>query len=102
MQNWHSLFSTPFSRLARTRLGQATPLEELRQRHLAIAGEFVPAPADVTGEPAQLGQLKGEWIRPAGEAPQRLLLYLHGGGYISGSPASHRALIARLCRAAGA
>jgi acetyl esterase/lipase len=102
MQNWQSLFSTPLSRLARPRLGHATPLEELRQRHLAIATEFVPAPPDVVSEPAQLGQLKGEWLRPPGESPHRLLLYFHGGGYISGSPASHRALIARLCRAAGA
>jgi acetyl esterase/lipase len=77
-------------------------MEELRQRHLAIAAEFVAAPGDVSSEAAQLGQLKGEWIRPPGEAPQRLLLYLHGGGYISGSPSSHRSLIARLCRTAGA
>ena len=102
MQNWQNLLSTPLSRLSRTRIGHATPVAELRQRHLAIAAEFVPAPADVTSEPAHLGQLKGEWLRPSGESPSRLLLYLHGGGYISGSPATHRALIARLCRAAGA
>jgi|SRR5579871_1257562 len=102
MQNWQNLLSSPFSRLSRARVDHATPLDELRQRHLAIAAEFVPPPLDVSVEAAQLGQLKGEWIRPAGEAPQRLLLYLHGGGYISGSPASHRPLIARLCRAAGA
>src|SRR5215469_16471852 len=102
MQNWQNLLSTPFSRLSRMRAGHATSMEELRQRHLAISAEFVAGPADVASEPAQLGQLKGEWIRPSGEAPQRLLLYFHGGGYISGSPASHRALIARLCRAAGA
>lgn len=102
MQNWQSLFSTPLSRLTHARAGHATPIEELRQRHLAIAAEFLPAPADVASEPAQLGQLKGEWLRPQGESPDRLLLYFHGGGYISGSPASHRPLVARLCRAAGA
>src|SRR3954468_17695121 len=75
MPNWQGLISTPSSRMARARVDHATPLEELRQRHLAIAAEFLPAPADVAFEPAQLGQLKGEWVRPAGEPPQRLLLY---------------------------
>ena len=88
--------------MARARVDHATPLEELRQRNLAIAAEFLPAPTEMAFEPAQLGQLKGEWVRPAGEPPQRLLLYFHGGGFIAGSPATHRPLIARLCRAAGA
>ena len=102
MANWQGLLSSPLSRSAKARVDHTTSLEELRQRHLAITAEFLPAPSDVTFEPAQLGQLKGEWVRPSGEAPQRLLLYFHGGGFISGSPTTHRPLIARLCRAAGA
>lgn len=33
---------------------------------------------------------------------RRTVLYLHGGGYCIGSPATHRALAARIARAAGA
>lgn len=34
-------------------------------------------------------------------APRGLILYFHGGGYIAGSPATHRAMLARLSRRAG-
>ena len=102
MQNWQSLLSAPFSRAQPPRIGQATPIGELRQRHLAITAQFIPAPDDVSCEAVQLGPLKGEWVRPSGAAAQRLLLYFHGGGYLAGSAASHRPLVARLCRAAEA
>jgi acetyl esterase/lipase len=83
-------------------MGPATPVEELRRRYAALAGELGPTPDDVMVERAHLGQVKGEWVRISETVPQRLLLYFHGGGYISGSPASHRSLVARLCRVGGA
>ena len=42
-----------------------------------------------------------EWIVPRGADPTLRLVYLHGGGYVAGSPRSHRGLAARLARAAG-
>jgi acetyl esterase/lipase len=47
-----------------------------------------------------VGPIKGEWIRPPNSPPNRLILYLHGGGFVAGSPATHRPLIAGLCLAA--
>ncbi|HEY3558110.1 MAG TPA: alpha/beta hydrolase [Kribbella sp.] len=41
------------------------------------------------------------WIVPHGAAEDRVLLCLHGGGYISGSRYSHRKLFAHLARATG-
>jgi acetyl esterase/lipase len=46
--------------------------------------------------------VRGEWVRVDETQPQRLIIYLHGGGYISGSPETHRPLVARLCKAANA
>jgi monoterpene epsilon-lactone hydrolase len=43
----------------------------------------------------------GEWVRCGQVDPDRRLLYLHGGAYVSGSRVSHRALAARISRAAG-
>lgn len=40
----------------------------------------------------------GEWV-VAPAAGARTILYLHGGGYVSGSPASHRPITAALARA---
>lgn len=51
---------------------------------------------------AELGGVPGEWVRSR-EAPSRTgsVLYLHGGAYCVGAPATHRALTARLARATG-
>jgi epsilon-lactone hydrolase len=35
-------------------------------------------------------------------APDRVILYLHGGTFCVGSPSSHRPLVARICAASGA
>ncbi len=67
-----------------------------------MAARFGALPPDTTIERAHLGQVKGEWVRVPEAKPERLILYLHGGGYIAGSPEGHRPLIARLCKAAGA
>ncbi|HEY4265419.1 MAG TPA: alpha/beta hydrolase [Micropepsaceae bacterium] len=83
-------------------MSHATPVDDLRRRYAALAQAFGPTPADVVAERAHLGQVKGEWVRIAQTDPQRLLLYFHGGGYVSGSPESHRALVGKLCRVAGA
>lgn len=44
----------------------------------------------------------GEWLTPTTADAGRVVLYLHGGGYVSGSPATHLAVTARLAHAAGA
>jgi acetyl esterase/lipase len=51
-------------------------------------------PVDAAGVPA-------EWIAGDGADESRVLLYLHGGGYVIGSIATHRALAARIAAAAG-
>jgi acetyl esterase/lipase len=102
MQNWQSLLPSRLPLSRRSRLTHATPVEELRRRYDGLAAGFGAAPDDLVVERAQLGQIKGEWLRVSDTQPQRLVLYLHGGGYISGSPERHRPLIAKLCRAGNA
>ena len=41
------------------------------------------------------------WFIPDGYGKSKTVLYLHGGGYVVGSFNTHRALIARIARAAG-
>lgn len=48
------------------------------------------------------GAPKGEWVVAPGAAPNRRLLYIHGGSWIAGSPKSHRAITDRLSRLANA
>jgi acetyl esterase/lipase len=76
------------------------PLEQVRatSEGWAIAtGE----PDGVTYEAVDAGGVAAEWTVPAEAAADRVLLYLHGGGYSIGSIASHRKLVGHLARAAG-
>jgi acetyl esterase/lipase len=44
-------------------------------------------------------RVRGEWVRPKDcEMRDRALLYLHGGGYVSCSPQTHRAITTALAR----
>ncbi|HTK63756.1 MAG TPA: alpha/beta hydrolase [Pseudonocardia sp.] len=44
----------------------------------------------------------GDWVAPTGVIPgDGVLLYLHGGGFVFGSPRSHRGLAYRLSAASG-
>ena len=76
-----------------------TDIVELRARYEAMFARAGSPPREATFEPAQIGPLKGEWVRLPNSAPNRLILYFHGGGYVAGSPLTHRALIARLAQA---
>ena len=57
---------------------------------------------DVVCEGVRAGDVEAEWITPPEAAKDRVILYLHGGGYVMGSIATHRATIARIARAAKA
>jgi acetyl esterase/lipase len=46
------------------------------------------------------GGVAGDWLLPRTAKSSATILYLHGGGYCAGSPATHRALTSRFARAA--
>src|SRR6185295_3020331 len=48
-----------------------------------------------------VGGIAGEWLRTPAPKAGATILYLHGGGFCAGSPATHRALTTRLARASG-
>jgi monoterpene epsilon-lactone hydrolase len=48
------------------------------------------------------GGVKADWFTTPESENDRVILYLHGGGYIFGSPTSHRGMISRLAKAARA
>lgn len=45
--------------------------------------------------------VQSDTVQPDTVQPDTVLLYLHGGGYIFGSPASHRSLVAELAQVTG-
>ena len=46
-------------------------------------------------------RLEAEWLRPRAAHPTRVLLYLHGGGYVLGSLNTHRSLVGSLAQRTG-
>jgi monoterpene epsilon-lactone hydrolase len=76
------------------------PAAEMRAGLEAMAGTFALEP-DVRVERLIVGDMAAEWIASPGVADERVVLYLHGGGYVVGSLNTHRDLAARLGKAAG-
>lgn len=103
MPSWQSAISARILRLVRPRRVAADiDIAELRRQYEHLSERFGPSPRDMAVEPAQLGPIRGEWVRVDESAAHRLILYLHGGGYVAGSPETYRPLVARLCKAAEA
>jgi len=57
---------------------------------------------DVRCQAVDAGGVPAEWITAPEAADERVIYYLHGGGYVMGSINTHREMISRLSRAAGA
>lgn len=74
-------------------------LEDVRARYAALFARFGAAPAAMDFTPGQLGPIPGEWVGAGGR--DRLMLYFHGGGFVAGSPETHRPLIGKLAEASG-
>jgi acetyl esterase/lipase len=72
-----------------------------RARLDAVFGTFPLAAGSVT-ESVDAGGVAGEWTIAPDADPSKVVLYAHGGGYVSGSIASHRSMVSELGAAAGA
>ncbi len=103
MPSWQSALFSRLTRIARPRAsGIVGDIAELRRQYDYLSDRFGQIPPEVVFEPAQVGPIKGEWVRTPELTARRLILYFHGGGFVAGSPETHRPLIARLCLAAQA
>jgi len=80
-----------------------TSIDEMRAGLAEMVGYFesLDFPDDVEEQPVEAGGVPGFWFIPASPREDRALLYLHGGGYVMGSVATHRSLIGRIAYATG-
>ncbi len=79
------------------KMAEAKDLNDMR----AIMIE-AQAPAGVTSTPVEAGGVSAEWSVADGADQDKVILYVHGGGYVMGSAGSHRDMTGRLSQAAGA
>jgi epsilon-lactone hydrolase len=72
-----------------------------RRQRLDEIGSVWPVASDVTLAPVDVDGIAGEWSTVPDSDSSRVLLFLHGGGYCSGSIISHRRMVSEAGRAAG-
>ncbi len=89
------------------RLTPRTPTKGLSrtERIVALRKEFDAMFADrvhtASFMSADCDGVPGEWVLAPGADPGRRLLFLHGGGFLLGSPLSHRTITVRLSALCG-
>ncbi len=76
-------------------------IEESRAGMEAMTAE-APMPAGATVESVDAGGVPALDIRVPQSQDDRVVLYVHGGGYVIGSANTHKSLVARIARDSGA
>jgi epsilon-lactone hydrolase len=89
--------------VVRPGLAADRPLAE-RRRRAEWSGAWLPLPPGVRREAAGDENPGGEWLLPGDVPPEDwrgAVLYIHGGGFMLGSPSSHKAVAAQVARLTG-
>ena len=73
---------------------------DLRKRYEEF-GAATPVAPDIERTPVMIGGMEAEWSKPKGADETKVILYLHGGGYVIGSLNTHRAMVGEFARAFG-
>ena len=78
-----------------------TTIDEFRVWYEQFTGQF-ELPEDAVFEQVGAGGVAAEWISTPGVAQDRVVMYLHGGGYVIGSMRTHRSPLSYLSRVSDA
>ena len=71
----------------------------MAMRKMLSRAPAYPKPADISWEPVDAAGVPAEWVIPDDCVAGRAVVYLHGGGYATGTLDSSRALSCHLARA---
>ena len=82
-------------------VGDKPTLSELRARYEQLLEQF-PLPDGISFADVDAGGVPGIWARPANDLGRATVLYLHGGGWVTGTAQGYRGLGARIALAADA
>jgi len=65
------------------------------------ANRYAKAAEGINIKPQIIEGLKCEWLTPENSNPDKLILYVHGGGYVSGSCNDHRGFVSKFAKNTG-
>ena len=88
--------------LASTPAPAEPPTVAQQRSNMEAATAAFPVPEDATITPVTANGVPGEWVAMPGASDKHAVLYLHGGGYVIGTPKTHRSLTAALAKETGA
>lgn len=77
---------------------------DARRRLVDLYFRVHPSTAEIHGQwyPVRTGHIPMEWVVANAADPNRRILYIHGGSWVSGSLSGYRAFLARISQAARA
>jgi epsilon-lactone hydrolase len=78
-----------------------TSIADFRMRCEKGAAKFGKIPADIQIRQESLNGMKLEYLIPENAPKEKVILYLHGGGYVSGSCSDHRGFVAKFAKYTG-
>ena len=89
-------------RTIRARIASEPPLRMIPANRQRFADFMRETPsADVAYEEAELGGVRGWWVRPRPYDDRAAILHLHGGGYVLGSAECQRSFASQIAARAG-
>lgn len=78
-----------------------TSIAGFRERCEKGATRYAAIPDGVSITPQDIEGIHSEWHIPEGANRQKVILYVHGGGYVSGSCSDHRGFVSKFAKNTG-
>ena len=78
-----------------------TSIQGFRDRCEKGAARFGKTPKEITLREQIIEGIKAEWHIPENTDNSRIIMYVHGGGYVSGSCSDHRGVVSKFAKATG-
>lgn len=88
-------------KLCKEKFDFTTSISAFRERCEKGASRFGKIPTGVRVNSQTIDNIYSEWLMPEGAPVDKLILYMHGGGYVAGSCADHRGLVSKFAKNAG-
>ncbi len=97
MHSWQAYTLVFFFRMKRLLLDKPGELDVKKdRRELDLLAKYFKPLKPITSTPVMANGVPAEWIIPQGLSTERVILYIHGGSFNSGSIISHRPLAANI------
>lgn len=88
-------------RLRKEVFNSNTSIQDFRERCEKGAARFGKIPVGVSINNQNIEGINSEWLVPPDAPAEKVIMYVHGGGYVSGSCSDHRAIISKFAQMMG-